>query len=86
MAIQLCKYLVGEKKKVNRVTKPLAGHCRKAGVEAQQNLHEFHINAEELSSYEIGDQLTVELFTDGQRVDITSKSKGKGFQGVIKTA
>ncbi len=74
----------GRKKKANRVAKPLAGHFKKAGVEAQHDIHEFHVAEEDLSSRKLGDEINVDLFSDGQRVDVTSKSKGKGFQGTVK--
>ncbi len=69
-------------KKANRVTKPEAGHFAKAGVEAGRGLWEFRLeNAEE---FEVGAELTVELFNEIKKVDVTGTSKGKGFQGVIK--
>ena len=69
-------------KKANRVTKPEAGHFAKAGVEAGRGLWEFRLeNGEE---FEVGAELTVELFNETKKVDVTGTSKGKGFQGVIK--
>ncbi|MBU2895290.1 50S ribosomal protein L3 [Vibrio hepatarius] len=69
-------------KKANRVTKPEAGHFAKAGVEAGRGLWEFRLeNGEE---FEVGTELTVELFNETKKVDVTGTSKGKGFQGVIK--
>ena len=69
-------------KKAKRVTKPEAGHFAKAGVEAGRGLWEFRLeNAEE---FEVGAELTVELFNEIKKVDVTGTSKGKGFQGVIK--
>ncbi|WP_100753804.1 50S ribosomal protein L3 [Vibrio salilacus] len=69
-------------KKANRVTKPEAGHFAKAGVEAGRGLWEFRLeNGEE---FEVGAELTVELFNETKKVDVTGTSKGKGFQGAIK--
>lgn len=69
-------------KKANRVTKPEAGHFAKAGVEAGRGLWEFRLeNGEEFA---VGAELTVELFNEIKKVDVTGTSKGKGFQGVVK--
>ncbi|WP_434358151.1 50S ribosomal protein L3 [Parasalinivibrio latis] len=69
-------------KKANRVTKPEAGHFAKAGVEAGRGLWEFRLeNGEEFA---VGQELTVELFADIKKVDVTGTSKGKGFQGAVK--
>ena len=69
-------------KKANRVTKPEAGHFAKAGVEAGRGLWEFRLeNGEE---FEVGSELTVELFNETKKVDVTGTSKGKGFQGAVK--
>lgn len=71
-------------RKANRVNKPAAGHFAKAGVEAGRALKEFLLPDAALSGYTLGDQITVEIFHVGQRVDVTGTSKGKGFSGVIK--
>jgi large subunit ribosomal protein L3 len=69
-------------KKANRVTKPEAGHFAKAGVEAGRGLWEFRLeNGEEFA---VGAELTVELFNETKKVDVTGTSKGKGFQGAVK--
>lgn len=69
-------------KKANRVSKPEAGHFAKAGVEAGRGLWEFRLeNGEEFT---VGAELTVELFNDTKKVDVTGTSKGKGFQGAVK--
>ncbi|HVM21611.1 MAG TPA: 50S ribosomal protein L3 [Egibacteraceae bacterium] len=67
----------GEVKKVN---KPLAGHFRKAGVEPTRHLVEFELEGD----HSPGDVVTVDIFTQGQLVDVTARSKGKGFAGVMK--
>jgi large subunit ribosomal protein L3 len=56
----------------------------KAGVEAGQVLKEFRIDADRLAEFKAGDQLAVTIFAEGQRVDVTGTSVGKGFQGGIK--
>ncbi|CUX96829.1 50S ribosomal protein L3 [Candidatus Doolittlea endobia] len=69
-------------KKTNRVTKPEAGHFAKAGIEAGRGLWEFCVeNSEEVT---VGQSITVELFTNVKKVDVTGLSKGKGFAGTIK--
>jgi large subunit ribosomal protein L3 len=69
-------------KKASRVNKPTAGIFTKAGVEAGRGFWEFRI--EELEELAVGGELTVEQFEEGQIVDVTGTSKGKGFQGGIK--
>ena len=67
----------------SRVSKSVAGHYAKAGVEAGRGLWEFRLdNAEE--QFEVGSTVTVERFEIGQIVDVTGTSKGKGFQGGVK--
>lgn len=73
----------GEKKR-NRVTKPMVGHFAKAKVVPGRLLHEFRLSDDEISNYELGAQLTVEMFEKGQFVDVIGTSKGKGFAGVVK--
>jgi large subunit ribosomal protein L3 len=70
------------RKKANRLNKPEAGHFAKAGVEAGRGLWEFRLNGDE--EINVGDTLTVERFQVGQKVDVTGRSKGKGFQGGVK--
>ena len=67
--------------KTSRVKKPAAGLFAKASVEAGRSLWEFRTDDVALS---VGDSLTVEAFTEGQKVDVCGQSKGKGFAGVIK--
>ena len=68
--------------KEQRLTKPRLGHLKKAGVAAMRHLKEFRL--EDTSIYNIGDELKADVFSEGDRVDITGTSKGKGFSGVIK--
>jgi len=71
---------VGERR-ASRVTKAQAGHFAKAGVAAGRKVLEFRL---EEGEYKAGDQLTADIFTVGQIVDVTGQSKGKGFAGTIK--
>ncbi len=72
------------KRRASRVTKPMAGHFAKANVEPGRGTWEFRLTADEVAQYETGAQLGVDLFSEGQLVDVTATSKGKGFQGVIR--
>lgn len=66
-----------------RATRPENGHAAKAGLEVAPSLmREFRVGEEE--EYEVGQQLTVDLFEAGDRIKVTGKSKGRGFQGVVK--
>ena len=66
-----------------RATRAEIGHAVKAGLEdAPRLMREFRIGGDE--QYEVGQQLTVELFEAGDRVKVTGRSKGRGFQGVVK--
>lgn len=69
-------------KKANRVTKPEAGHFAKAGVEAGRGLWEFRL--EEGQEFSAGQEISVEIFADIKKVDVTGTSKGKGFAGTVK--
>ena len=69
-------------RKASRVNKPAAGHYAKAEVEAGRGLWEFR--TDDLSDFALGGELTVEQFSEGQQVDVTGTSKGKGFQGGVK--
>ena len=71
-------------KKPSRLSKPLSGHYAKAGVEAGEMLKEFHIDADKLADLKVGTTLSVEMFTVGQKVDVTGITIGKGFAGAIK--
>jgi large subunit ribosomal protein L3 len=70
-------------RKASKVSKSEAGQFAKAGVEAGSGLWEFRL-ADSEDAPEVGAELTVERFEAGQKVDVAGKSKGKGFQGVIK--
>lgn len=70
-------------KKEKRTSRAEMGHAAKAGLEAAPRLmREFRIGDDE--EYEVGQELTVELFEAGDRIKVTGRSKGRGFQGVVK--
>jgi large subunit ribosomal protein L3 len=71
-------------RRASRVSKSLAGHLAKAGVEAGSVLKEFPVSAEDLAALKPGDQISVSIFAVGQKVDVTGQTIGKGFQGGIK--
>jgi len=68
--------------KAQRVCKPRAGHCKKAGAEALRELHEVRVNADDEAK--AGDTLTATVFEEVSFVDVQGVTKGKGFQGVQK--
>lgn len=75
--------LTGGVKKASRVTKPMAGHFAAAQVEAGDMICEFRV--EGLENYTLGQVITVaDVFTGGQKVDVSAHSKGKGFAGTVK--
>jgi large subunit ribosomal protein L3 len=65
-----------------RVNKPEAGHFMKAGVTPRRYLVE--LRTDDASDYTLGQEVTAETFEAGQLVDVTARSKGKGFAGVMK--
>lgn len=67
-------------KSAQRVNKPEMGHFKKAGKGAFTYVREFGLEGE----CAVGDQLACDIFSPGDRIDVTGTSKGKGFQGVIK--
>jgi len=65
-----------------KVTKPLGGHFDKAGVTPRRHLTE--LRTDDTSAYSLGQELTVDVFEAGKKVDVMGTSKGKGFAGVMK--
>lgn len=65
-----------------RTPKPLAGHFKKAGVEASR--HVVELRTDDAGSYEPGQEVKVDVFQPGDRTDVIGVSKGKGFAGVMK--
>ena len=68
--------------KESKLTKPEAGHLKKAGVEAKKHLKEFRL--EDAASMNVGDVVKADVFAAGDWIDVTGISKGHGYQGVIK--
>jgi len=68
----------------SRVTKPMAGHFAKAGVDAGRGLWEFRLTDGEGEGIDVGSEIKVDIFEAGQKVDVRGTSLGKGFAGVIK--
>ncbi len=71
-------------RRASRVNKPAAGHFAKAGVAAGRGLWEFRLADGEGEELEAGAEIKVDIFADGQKVDVTGISIGKGFAGTIK--
>ncbi|MEI6694360.1 MAG: 50S ribosomal protein L3 [Actinomycetes bacterium] len=65
-----------------KVNKPAAGHFAKAGVTPRRHLVE--IRTDDAAEYELGQEITAEVFEAGQAVDVTGTTKGKGYAGVMK--
>ncbi len=71
-------------RRASRVTRPMAGHFAKAGVEAGRGVWEFRLAETETTDVTVGQELNVDIFAEGQEVDVTGTSKGKGFAGTVK--
>ena len=72
-----------EEKKEKHTTKAMQGHFKKAGVTPKRVVREF-TRFETGHQKKFGDQLTVDIFAEGEFIDVVGYSKGKGFQGVVK--
>lgn len=68
--------------KEKQLIKPEKGHFAKAGVAIKKFLKEFRL--EDISAYEVGNEIKADVFAAGERIDVTGTSKGKGYQGAIK--
>lgn len=68
--------------KPHKVTKPMKGHFDKHDVAPKKTLKEFRF--EDVTAYNVGDIIKADVFEEGNKVDVTGTSKGKGFTGVIK--
>jgi large subunit ribosomal protein L3 len=71
-------------RRASRVTKPMAGHFAKAGIEAGEYLREFRLDDGEGADFEIGHEISVGIFTAGQKVDVRGVTKGRGFAGAVR--
>jgi large subunit ribosomal protein L3 len=65
-----------------KVNKPVSGHYAKSGAAPRRHIVELRTT--DASEYTLGQEVTVEQFTEGQLIDVTGKTKGKGFAGVMK--
>ena len=68
--------------KDKHTNQPKQGHFKKADVPFKRHLKEFRL--EDISAYEVGQEITADIFAAGDKIDVTGISKGKGYQGVIK--
>jgi len=68
--------------KERRLTKPQLGHIKKAGVSAKKYLKEFRLD--DISALNVGDEIKADIFAEGDKIDVTGISRGKGFSGAIK--
>lgn len=76
---------LGFEPKKKNVSKPQAGHFKKAGVPAMRVLREMRLEKSDmLAGRSVGDTLTVEMFSPGELIDVVGITKGKGFQGGVK--
>ncbi|MBA2413779.1 MAG: 50S ribosomal protein L3 [Burkholderiaceae bacterium] len=72
------------KRRSTRVLKPQAGHFSKAGIEAGSVLREFRLDAQQAGEFKAGATIGMDVFSVGQKVDVTGVTIGKGFAGAIK--
>lgn len=80
---QAVQVTAGQRKR-QRVNRPEAGHFAAAGVEAGRGCWEFRLEGDEGDSLELGGEVSVDRFEQGQRVDVRGTSKGRGFSGTIR--
>lgn len=74
--------VVTGERRPGRVTKPMAGHYRKAGVEPGRVAMEFRVDS--VGEFELGSEIKVDIFEEGQIVDVSGTTIGKGFAGGVK--
>ncbi len=80
LSVQIGYQVVSEKK----ATRPIIGHCRKAGLPPLKYFREIRLEEKDLDNFNVGQELNVSIFKEGEFVDVSGTSKGKGFQGVVK--
>ena len=71
-------------RRASRVSKPQAGHFAKAGIEAGSKQKEFRLDAKQVEQFKAGATIGIDIFSVGQKVDVTGVTIGKGFAGAIK--
>jgi len=69
-------------KKASRANKPASGHFAKAGVDPKAVLKEFKVD--DTAEFEVGQEITAAMFARGEKVNVTGRTKGRGFSGVVK--
>ncbi|MFN4228147.1 MAG: 50S ribosomal protein L3 [Candidatus Ratteibacteria bacterium] len=67
-----------------KLTKPEIGYLKKRNLPLLKILKEFRVSEEEIKNFKIGDKISIDIFKEGDYIDVTGKSIGKGFQGVVK--
>ena len=73
----------GEKKE-KHLSKAQQGHFKKSSVNAGEGLWEFRVNSDDLNELQVGSEIILDIFEEGQKIDVQGKSKGKGFAGTVK--
>jgi len=73
-----------DRKPKRKARKPELGHVNKAGTEPMRFVRELYLEEADTDSFSVGQTLTVDLFKEGERVDVTGTSKGRGFAGTVK--
>lgn len=71
-------------KKEKHLTKPQLGHFKKNSINPGEGLWEFRVTSDQIAELEVGNSLFLEQFEEGQSIDVSGTSKGKGFQGTVK--
>ncbi len=71
-------------RRASRTTRPERGHFEKAGVAPRRHLVESRVTPEQAAGFEVGSEISVAVFAQGQRVDVIGTSKGRGTAGVVK--
>lgn len=73
-----------DEKPHKKVSKAMKGHFQRADVKPVRFIREVRCTAEKIAEFEVGQQLSCDIFQEGELVDVTGTSKGKGFQGVMR--
>lgn len=76
--------LAFDDQKASRLTQPDLGRFKQAGVSPKKFVKEFRVEASTLEAHPVGSEVGMDMFAEGDKIDVTGTSKGKGFQGVMK--
>ena len=71
-------------KKEKHLSKAQQGHFKKSSVNAGEGLWEFRVSSDDLNELQVGSEINLDIFEEGQKIDVQGKSKGKGFAGTVK--